>query len=183
MSKIVKKPLIVPKNVEVNFEDKGNEILIKVKGPKGTLEKRLMNVIDLKLDENKKLTLKLKTTNSKIKPFLATSYRIIENMIKGVQENFTKVLEIYGVGYKANVAGKVLKLNVGYSHEVNYEIPQNIDIKVAENKIIVSGPDKELVGLVAAQIREIKKPDPYRGKGLRYQGENPVRKVGKKAAT
>ncbi|MCX8059319.1 MAG: 50S ribosomal protein L6 [Spirochaetes bacterium] len=183
MSKIVKKPLIIPKNVELNFENKGNEIIVKVKGPKGTVEKKLLNIIDCKIDENKKLILNLKTTNSKMKPFLATSYRIIENMIKGVQEHYSKVLEIYGVGYKANVAGKTLKLNVGYSHEVNYNIPQNIEVKVSENKIIVSGPDKELVGLVAAQIREIKKPDPYRGKGLRYQGENPIRKVGKKAAT
>jgi large subunit ribosomal protein L6 len=183
MSKIIKKPLQIPKNIEVLFEDKGEHILIKVKGPKGNIEKKLINLVDFKIDENRILQINLKTTNSKVKPLLATSYRIIENMIKGVQQHFSKTLEIYGVGYKANVAGKTLKLNVGYSYEVIYDIPDSIDVKVAENKIIVSGPDKELVGLVAAQIREIKKPDPYRGKGLRYQGENPIRKVGKKAAT
>ena len=112
-----------------------------------------------------------------------TYRQLIENMIIGVTQGFEKKLEINGVGYKAEVKEKQLILNVGFSHSVNFEIPENIEVRVEKNLIIVSGIDKQLVGEVAAQIRKIKKPEPYKGKGIKYLGEQIRRKVGKKVVT
>lgn len=180
MSKIIRKPLIVPDNVELKIEDLGLNYKITVKGPKGTMEKELFNHVKIEL-KDKVVNFNLASNDAKKRPFLGTAYRLISNMIEGVVKGFEKRMEVFGVGYKAAVNGKTLKLSLGYSHDIDFPIPEGIDIKVDGLKIIVSGIDKEKVGLTAAKIRELRKPDPYKGKGVRYEGENPVRKVGKKA--
>ena len=180
MSKIIKKPLIIPNNVELKIDDLGFQYKIFIKGPKGKLEKNLFNYVDIKIEGNE-VKFALKGNDKKKKAFLGTAYRIIQNMIKGVVEGYSKRLELVGVGYKSAVKGKDLVLQVGYSHDVIFPIPEGIEIKVEGNKINVSGVDKEKVGLIASKIKAIRRPDPYKGKGLRYEGENPVRKVGKKA--
>lgn len=180
MSKIIRKPLIVPDNVEVKIEDRGSKYFVEIKGPKGKIEKELFNYVKIEL-KDKEIKFKLNSNDNKTKPFLGTAYRLIANMIEGVVKGFEKRLEVFGVGYKVSLVGNALKLSMGYSHDINFPIPEGINIKVDGLKIIVSGVDKEKVGLTAAKIREIKKPDPYKGKGIRYEGENPVRKVGKKA--
>lgn len=176
MSRIGKKPIEIPEGVEVKIEKKE----ITIKGPKGELKREIRPEVNVELKE-KELILSIKNETKKAKAFWGLTRTLLANMIEGVTKGHEKKLEIQGVGYKANLEGENLVLIVGYSHPVNIKKPEDIDFKVEKNIIIVSGQDKELVGQIAAKIRKVRKPEPYKGKGIRYVGEYVRRKVGKKA--
>ncbi len=179
MSRIGKKPILIPEKIDVKIDAD----FVVVKGPKGELKQKLIPEIKLIFsDDKKELTVDVKNKEvKKEKSVWGTFRQLINNMIIGVTEGFEKKLEINGVGYKAVVKGQELILNVGFSHQVNFKIPENIDISVEKNIIIVKGFDKYLVGETSAQIRKIKKPEPYKGKGIKYVDEVIRRKAGKQA--
>jgi len=177
MSRLAKKPINIPENVKASLE---NNVLV-VKGPKGELKQTIHFFVAVKIDKNI-LMVGIEDKNSKDqKAMQGTFYRLICNMIKGVVEGFSKKLEINGVGYKTNVQNKILTLNVGFSHPVEFNIPDGIEIKTEKNTITVSGIDKQLVGETAARIRRIRKPEPYKGTGIKYSDEVIRRKAGKAA--
>jgi large subunit ribosomal protein L6 len=175
MSRIGKLPVVVPEKVNVEIK---NGTYIKVKGPLGELEKEFPPVVEI-IQEGNELKVIKKGENKFTRSMFGTARAIINNMVVGVSQGFKKELEIQGVGYRAEVGGKVLKLQLGYSHPIEFNIPEGINIKVNQNIISVEGYNKELVGSVAAKIREFRKPDPYKGKGIRYVGERIIRKAGK----
>ncbi|HON08086.1 MAG TPA: 50S ribosomal protein L6 [Verrucomicrobiota bacterium] len=175
MSRIGKQPITVPKSAKVQIQGRK----IYVEGPKGKLTYELPETISAEL-ENGILKLKRESEDSKSKALHGLSRAIVNNLVNGVTEGFVKKLEIQGVGFKAAVQGNVLNLTLGYSHPINYSIPAQIKVTVEENtKITVEGPDKHLVGQVAADIRAFYPPEPYKGKGIRYVGEHIIRKEGK----
>ena len=177
MSRIGKLPVVIPEKVNVEIQ---NGTKIKVKGPLGELEKTFPPVVELILEDSTvKVNMK---SNSKFgRSMYGTARSIINNMVTGVSKGFVKQLQIEGVGYKADVSGNVLNLSLGYSHPIAYEIPKDVTIKVERNIITVSSFNKELVGSVAAKIRSYRKPEPYKGKGVRYVDEKIIRKAGKTA--
>ena len=180
MSKIGKKPIQVPKGVEVKL-DKG---LISIKGPKGELSKKIDGGLNISVTDGQiNIDLKNKNNAGEGNAMWGLTRALIGNMVKGVTDGFEKVLEFEGVGYKANVKGEGLELNLGYSHPITVKAPAGISFKVEKNVIKVAGIDKELVGHVAAEIKSKRLPEPYKGSGIRYQGEVIRRKAGKKAAT
>ncbi|RUM59339.1 MAG: 50S ribosomal protein L6 [Persephonella sp.] len=181
MSRIGRMPINIPNGVEVKIEE-GN--IVTVKGPKGQLTKQFHPDLEIKVEDNQ---IKVERPNDTafMKAIHGTTRALLNNMIKGVSEGFTVELEIVGIGYRANMKGKTLELQLGYSHPVVYEPPEDIQITVeGQNIIKVSGIDKEKVGQVAATIRDFRRPDPYKGKGVRYRGEQlklkPGKSVGKK---
>ena len=175
MSRIGKLPVSVPKNV--NVELTGQEI--KVKGPHGELLYTIPSEIEVSLNEDKVIvTKRIETRIARQKYGLTRA--LINNMVIGVSEKFERRLQMIGVGYRSQVSGKTLTLSVGFSHPVVFEAPKDIEIKVEANtNIIISGPDKEKVGLLASQIRAVRPPEPYKGKGIRYLDEYVLRKAGK----
>ncbi len=176
MSRIGKRIITIPAGVEVTE----NEGIVTVKGPKGELKQPLLKDITMKVDETG-ITLDRKNENAKA--MHGTMNALINNMIIGVTKGYEKALEIIGVGYRFNVQGKKLVINAGYSHPVNMEIPEGITVEATSNtEITVKGIDKVLVGEFAANIRKVRKPEPYKGKGIRYKDEHIRRKEGKKAA-
>ncbi|SHK38134.1 50S ribosomal protein L6 [Thermocrinis minervae] len=176
MSRIGKAPIEIPSNVKVSIANG----VITVEGPKGKLS---MNVHpDMKvIQEGNVIRVERPSDDPFHRALHGTTAALIRNMIKGVTEGYTVVLEVVGLGYKAAVKGNNLELNLGYSHPIVYPIPPGIKIEVKENKIYVSGIDKQLVGQVAAEIRSFRKPDAYKGKGIRYEGEVIKLKAGKAA--
>ncbi len=176
MSKIGKQPIVITPGIEVKID--GN--LILVKGPKGELKRELPSEIKAEFKNNQlELSLAKKTKQG---PALWGLWRmLLHNMVEGVKNGFEKKLEIEGIGYKAALQGKNLILNLGYSHPIEFKEVPGIEFKVEKNIISVSGIDKELVGQTAANIRKLRKPEPYKGKGIHYQGEIVRRKAGKKA--
>lgn len=161
--------------------------MISVKGPKGELAKEIPANVAIEKTENL-ITVKPKDQSKQSRALWGTYRALINNMIKGVTESFEKVLIYEGIGFKAEVknessleSGKVLELNVGFTHPVKVPAPKGIDFKAEKGQIVVSGPDKELVGQVAANIRKVHPPEPYKGKGIRYKDEIVIRKAGKKA--
>lgn len=178
MSRIGKQPIIVPEGVKVEIE--GN--LVTVAGPKGELKKEFSSKVDITQKDNQ-VIVSVKNQEDKEEAALwGLTRSIVANMVQGVTEGFEKKLEISGVGYKAAISGEKLVLNVGFSHPVEYKIPEGIDVTVEKNIITISGADKQLVGQVAAEIRSVRKPEPYKGKGIKYVDEVIRRKVGKAAA-
>jgi large subunit ribosomal protein L6 len=183
MSRIGKQPIKIPENVEVKI----SADFILVKGPKGEVSKNLHP--DVIVEEKDKEILVRPKSDSKLSLALWGTYRsLINNMIKGVKDGFEKVLVYEGIGFKSEVksdssaeSGKVLELHVGFTHPVRLAAPKGIDFKAEKNQITVSGVDKELVGQVAANVRKVKPPEPYKGKGIRYKDEVILRKAGKKA--
>ena len=175
MSRIGKLPVNVPKNV--NVELTGQEI--KVKGPHGELLHTIPSEIEVSVNEDQiVVNKKIETRIARQKYGLTRA--LINNMVIGVSEKFERRLQMIGVGYRSAVSGNSLTLNVGYSHPVVFEAPKDIEIKVEANtNIIISGPDKEKVGLLASQIRAVRPPEPYKGKGIRYLDEYVIRKAGK----
>ncbi|MCU0331753.1 MAG: 50S ribosomal protein L6 [Ignavibacteriaceae bacterium] len=177
MSRIGKKPVEIPKGVNINLEGQ----VIKVKGPKGELHKTIHPAIKAEIVENEIKFSRpddLKETRS----LHGLTRALIQNMIIGVTDSYKKSLEIVGVGYKAELKGKNLLLNIGYSHPIYFVPPDDVKLEVpAPTQIIISGIDKELVGLVAAKIRSFRKPEPYKGKGIKYSDERIIRKAGKTA--
>jgi len=175
MSRIGKLPVNVPKNV--NVELTGQEI--KVKGPHGELLHTIPSEIEVSVNEDQiVVNKKIETRIARQKYGLTRA--LINNMVIGVSEKFERRLQMIGVGYRSAVSGSSLTLNVGFSHPVVFEAPKDIEIKVEANtNIIISGPDKEKVGLLASQIRAVRPPEPYKGKGIRYLDEYVLRKAGK----
>jgi large subunit ribosomal protein L6 len=175
MSRIGKMPVAVPPKVKVEI----NGQQVSVEGPKGRLEFELPRRTTAKLDGDNVLVSRA-GEDAEAKSLHGLSRALIQNMVKGVSEGFVKKLEIQGVGFKAAVQGDKVNLSLGYSHPVNYPIPRQIKVTVEENtKLTIEGPDKQMVGQVAAEIRSYYPPEPYKGKGVRYAGEKVVRKEGK----
>lgn len=179
MSRIGKKPIVIPKDVNIEVK----EGIIYVKGSKGILSRRLSNRINLEIKDN--LLFVRRISDTKLDKSLHGLYRaLIFNMIKGVNEGFTKELEIVGMGFRAQIQGDGLNMRLGFSHPINFSIPEGIKIETPKpTQIIIKGIDKEKVGEVASQIRAISPPEPYKGKGIRYVGEYVRKKVGKAQAT
>ena len=176
MSRIGNRIITIPEGVTVEVNDN----VVTVKGPKGTLEQPMLKDITIKI-EGTEVTLERKNENAKA--MHGTMNSIINNMIIGVTKGYEKGLEIVGVGYRFNVQGKKLVISAGYSHPVNMEIPEGITVEAKDNtEILVKSIDKEKIGEFAAQIRKVRKPEPYKGKGIRYKDEHVRRKEGKKAA-
>lgn len=175
MSRIGRKPITIPSGVNVSLDN----TLITVKGPKGTLSRELHK--DMKIVvEGTVINVERPSDNKLHRSLHGTTRSVINNMVSGVTEGFSKSLDLVGVGYRANKAGNKLVLNVGYSHPVEI-VPENgIEFDVPSNtKIIVKGIDKELVGATAAKVRSVREPEPYKGKGIKYEGERILRKEGK----
>jgi len=175
MSRIGRMPIAVPAGVTVDIAENNH---VTVKGPKGTLERTLPEEMELKL-EGEEITVSRPNDLKKMKSLHGLTRTLLNNMVVGVTNGFTKNLEVNGVGYKASKAGNILTLNLGYSHPVEMEDPEGLESKVEANKIIISGIDKEKVGQYAAEIRDKRRPEPYKGKGIKYADEVIRRKVGK----
>src|SRR5579864_1200023 len=175
MSRIGNQPIPIPPKVKV--EVKGQQVFVE--GPKGKLNWQLPRRTSIKMD-NGRITVSRDGDDSEAKALHGLSRALVNNMVRGVSEGFVKKLEIQGVGFKAAVQGKVVNMSLGYSHPINYPIPDQIKVTVEENtKLTIEGPDKQLVGKVAAEIRSYYPPEPYKGKGVRYADEKVVRKEGK----
>ncbi|MCR2043516.1 50S ribosomal protein L6 [Anaerosalibacter massiliensis] len=176
MSRIGFNPIAIPNGVEVKIDDNN---FIEVKGPKGKIEQQLNKEMDIKIEEDK-IIVSRPSENKKHKSLHGLTRSLISNMIDGAVGEFSKTLEIQGTGYRAQKQGKKLVLNLGYSHPIEMEDPEGITVEVPEqSKIIVKGIDKQKVGNYAAVIRSLREPEPYKGKGIRYEGEMVRRKVGK----
>ena len=176
MSRIGKKAVPMPSGVTAAIE--GGQL--SVKGPKGTLTMPLSDNIKYEVGDG---SISVQPANGTLeaRAFWGLQRTLVQNLVTGVTEGFTKVLEITGVGYRANSQGKNLKLQLGYSHDVDFAVPEGIEIKTPDNTTIeISGIDKQQVGQVAAEIRRWRKPEPYKGKGIKYRGEYIFRKEGKK---
>ena len=178
MSRIGKKPISFPENVKISQ----SADLVKVEGPKGTLSSKLPEGITIKLGDGS-LSVERKSEEIIMRSYHGLTRTLIENMVKGVTTGFEKKLEISGVGYRAESSDKSVKFILGFSSPVQYDIPKGIDVKVDKQvNIIVSGIDKQLVGRVASEIRALRKPEPYKGKGIKYADEYIKRKAGKSAS-
>ena len=176
MSRIGKKPVPVPAGVTATMEAG----TLSVKGPKGMLAMAMVDDIDYALGDDG-ITVKPANETKRARAFWGMQRTLVSNLVVGVSDGFTKVLEITGVGYRASVQGKNLKLQLGYSHDVDYPIPEGITIKTPDQTTVeISGSDRQVVGQVAAEIRRWRKPEPYKGKGIKYRGEFIFRKEGKK---
>ena len=177
MSRIGKQPIAVPEKVNVTISDRK----IDVKGPKGALTFTHHEGVTVG-EEDKNLIVKPVDASNKNRALWGLTRTLVNNMMVGVTSGFTKNLEFNGVGYKAAVKGRNLVLNLGYSHPIDYELPEGVDAKVTKNVIELSGCNKELVGFAAAKIRSFRKPEPYKGKGIKYSDETIIRKAGKTGA-
>jgi large subunit ribosomal protein L6 len=178
MSRIGKKPVAVPKGVTLDLQ--GNTVAVK--GPKGELRRTLHSAMQLSLADGN-FTVARPSDEPKHKALHGLSRTLVQNMIDGVTKGFSKTLEIQGVGYKAEAKPYGVNLIVGFSHPVKYEAPKGIKISVENNTVVkIEGADKEIVGQVAAELRAVRPPEPYKGKGVRYQGEQVRRKAGKTGA-
>lgn len=177
MSRVGKQQIKIPSGVEVKQDGQ----IITVKGPKGLLHQELHPVISVEIKGDIVSVKVANEDNKQQRALWGLFASLLENMISGVTVGFSKQLEINGVGFKAMSSGKKLTLHVGFSHPVEYNVPEGIDIKTEGNVITISGIDKQLVGEVSAQIRKIKKPEPYKGKGIKYVGEEIKKKAGKAA--
>jgi large subunit ribosomal protein L6 len=177
MSRIGKKPVLVPAGVTANLEGQ----TLSVKGPKGTLSMTMLDELVRTSVEDGQISVQPVNDSQRSRAAWGMQRTNVLNVVTGVTEGFTKVLEITGVGYRAAAQGKNLRLQLGYSHDVNYAIPEGIDVKTPDpNTVEISGIDKQQVGQVAAEIRRWRKPEPYKGKGIKYRGEFIFRKEGKK---
>lgn len=177
MSKLAKKPVIIKEGVSVAFENDS----IKVSGPKGNLSFRIPQGVGVKIADGC-LVVSLKDRNSEgLKPSLGLTRAMISNMVTGVLTGFEKKLELSGVGYRAQVEGSDLNISVGFSHPVKIKADEGLNFSISENIITVTGTNKDMVGNMAARIRSIRPPEPYKGKGIKYVGERIRRKVGKAA--
>ena len=177
MSRIGKWPIPLPKGVTVEIKDG----TVRVKGPKGQLEKPLNKHTDAKLEDNE-LVFERKDESREARAAHGLMRALTANMVKGVSDGFARQLEINGVGYRAEVKGKKVVLNLGYSHPIEYDLPEGVAAKVDKNVLILSSIDKELLGHTAAKVRSFRPPEPYKGKGVKYVEEQIQRKVGKAGA-
>ena len=187
MSRIGKLPINIPDTVTVKL----GQDEISVQGPKGTLFLRLSSKLDFTQVEGQVKVVPKNETDKKSRALWGTYQRLISNLVTGVTDGFSRILEFKGVGWRMEVSdpggkdgkSKTLVMRVGFSHPIKYKIPEDIDINIEKNKILINGIDKQKVGQVAAEIRSFKKPEPYKGKGIKYQEEIIKRKAGKQAKT
>ncbi|MCJ8159269.1 50S ribosomal protein L6 [Sphingomonas sp. LaA6.9] len=176
MSRIGKVPVAIPAGVTATIEG----AILSVKGPKGTLTMPMLDDISYGIEDGR-IVVKPANESKRARSFWGMHRTLVQNLVTGVTDGFSKVLEITGVGYRANAQGKKLKLQLGYSHDVDIDVPEGIEIKTPDNTTVeISGIDKQKVGQVAAEIRRWRKPEPYKGKGIKYRGEYIFRKEGKK---
>jgi large subunit ribosomal protein L6 len=176
MSRIGKRPVPLPSGVSATTEGQ----ILSVKGPKGTLSLQMRDEIRYDISEDG-ISVQPANETKQARAFWGMQRTLVQNLVTGVSEGFTKVLEITGVGYRATAQGKNLKLQLGYSHDVNVDVPEGIEVKTPDNTTVeISGIDRQKVGQVAAEIRRWRKPEPYKGKGIKYRGEYIFRKEGKK---
>ena len=176
MSRIGRKSIPVPAGVTVEIT--GTKVVVT--GPKGTLERPLLAGLAV-LQEGDQLVVTKKVENADTQATYGLMRTLVSNMVEGVSAGFSRQLEINGVGYRANVAGSTINLALGFSHPIEFPLPQGVEAKVEKNLLTISGHDKQLVGQVAAKIRALKKPEPYKGKGIKYVEERIRRKAGKTA--
>jgi large subunit ribosomal protein L6 len=174
MSRIGKKPILIPKGVKVDIKDN----TITVSGPKGTLTRIINPGVHVRT-ENDQIVLSIDDSTKQMNSFHGLLRALIANMITGVSKGFERVLEIVGVGYKAELSGRAVTFNLGFSHPVVYELPKGIDVSIDKTKITLTGIDRELLGSTIAKIRGFRKPEPYKGKGIRNSGEVIKLKAGK----
>ena len=176
MSRIGKKPVAIPSGVTANIENG----TLTVKGPKGTLSMGLADEVEYKV-EGEEITVKPANDTRRSRDFWGMQRTLVSNLVEGVTEGYTKVLEITGVGYRAQAQGKKLKLQLGYSHDVDLDVPEGLEVKTPDQTTVeISGIDKQSVGQFAAEVRRWRKPEPSKGKGIKYRGEYVFRKEGKK---
>lgn len=178
MSRIGKMPVPIYEGVKVGLDGD----VLRVEGPKGRLSQRInMDLIEVEIDD-KEIRVKRRNDGRRARAFHGLTRALIFNMVKGVKEGFTKRLEIVGVGYRAELKGDAINLSLGYSHPVKYVLPEGVKATVeGQTSIVLESADKQLLGQVAAEIRSLRKPDPYKGKGIMYAGEHIRRKAGKAA--
>ena len=176
MSRIGKRPVPLPSGVSATTEGQ----ILSVQGPKGSLQLQMRDEISYDISEDG-ISVQPANATKEARAFWGMQRTLVQNLVTGVSEGFTKVLEISGVGYRANAQGKTLKLQLGYSHDVNVAVPEGLEVKTPDNTTVeISGIDRQKVGQVAAEIRRWRKPEPYKGKGIKYRGEYIFRKEGKK---
>ena len=176
MSRIGKRPVPLPSGVSASTEDQ----VLTVKGPKGALELQMRDEIRYDISDEGISVVPANDTKA-ARAFWGMQRTLVQNLVTGVTEGFSKTLEISGVGYRAQAQGKNLRLQLGYSHDVNFPVPEGVEVKTPDqNTVEISGIDKQKVGQVAAEIRRWRKPEPYKGKGIKYRGEYIFRKEGKK---
>jgi large subunit ribosomal protein L6 len=177
VSRIGKKPIMIPEGVTI--DTKGNSV--KVKGPKGELENSFDSRLKFEVKDGEFIISRPDDTKE-IKALHGLSRALVQNMVNGVTKAYQKTLDIVGVGYRAELKGKNLLLNIGYSHPIYFMPPENITLQTpTQTQIVISGIDKQLVGMVASKIRSIRSPEPYKGKGIKYSDEQIIRKAGKTA--
>ena len=175
MSRVGKKPISIPEKVNVSLQDR----LITVKGSKGSLSRTIHDDVDLKVDGSL-IQVVIKSEDRKSRALQGPTRSLVDNMVTGVSSGFERVLEISGIGYRAEVKGQALVLNLGYSNPVSFELPEGISASVDRNTVIkLAGIDKEKLGQTAASIRKLRPPEPYKGKGIKYAEERIIRKAGK----
>ncbi len=178
MSRVAKAPVEIPKGVEVKIAGQ----VVDIKGSNGTLSHHVHDLVSVAMDDGQ-ITVGAKNESKDSRALSGTTRAVLDNMVKGVAQGFERKLEIIGVGFRAQVEGQKLNLTLGYSHLIEFEIPEGITIETpSQTEIIVKGIDKQRVGQVAANIRAYRKPEPYKGKGVRYSDEHVVRKEAKKTA-
>jgi large subunit ribosomal protein L6 len=175
MSRIGKKPVVIPAGVTVDYKD----MQLSVTGPKGTLSMTAHPKVTVTVEGSEIVASVAKPEDKKEKALWGLTRSLIQNLVDGVTKGFEKKLEVNGVGFKIALNGQTLVLNLGFSHPINVEIPKGIEVGVDKNIITISGSDKQLVGQFAANVRELKKPEPYKGKGIKYIDEVILRKAGK----
>jgi large subunit ribosomal protein L6 len=180
MSKIGKKPIVIPENINIKID--GGFLEVSSKDGKKSLKFNILPNIEVK-NEGNEVVFSTKKDDAQTRANWGTIRALVQNAVSGIKEDFKKVLEFQGVGFRAAVEGKTLVLNIGFSHPVKFEIPSGITIVVEKSNISISGIDKYLVGQVASKIRAFKKPNPYRGTGIKYKDEIVKRKAGKKASS
>ncbi|MFO8113096.1 MAG: 50S ribosomal protein L6 [Desulfosalsimonadaceae bacterium] len=174
MSRVGKKPISKPEKTEFTFADR----VLTVKGPKGQLSRKIHPDVDLNIEDDQ-ILLSVRRNDKKTKAQWGTARALVANMVTGVSQGFERVLEINGIGYRAEVQGNSIELNLGYSHPIRFDLPEGISAQVEKNTIRLSGIDKEKLGFAASSIRKFRPPEPYKGKGVKYQEEYIVRKAGK----
>ncbi len=174
MSRVGKKPIPVPEKTEIKYQEK----LIRIKGAKGTLERYVHPDVDLEIKDNT-IQVVIDSNNRKLRALQGLTRSLVANMVTGVNNGFERVLIINGIGYRAELSGKNVIFNLGYSNPINFELPEGISAKVDRTKVTLSGIDKDLLGKTAASIRKLRPPEPYKGKGVKYENERIQRKAGK----
>jgi large subunit ribosomal protein L6 len=177
MSRVGKKPILIPKEVQTDI--KGD--LLTVKGPKGELSRRIHPSVNIR-NENGEIIVTVDDTSKELKSLHGLHRALIANMVTGVSQGFERGLEIVGVGYRAELSGNKATFHLGYSKPIEFQLPDTIEATVEKTKITLRGADKELLGATAAEIRGLRSPEPYKGKGIRYAGEMIRRKAGKTAS-